>query len=86
MSNIIQMGSCTCVETLNSKGTRFVPEQHSCEYVKKRTALVWPASIMADRNSEMVGSEEWDTEKQAIIFDKCFTAAMDKLCRENGLI
>lgn len=79
------MGSCTCVETLNSKGERLVPKHHNCEYTKKRVALVWPAAIMAERDAEMCASNNWDTEEQAVLFNKCFTAAMTKLVEEAGL-
>ena len=78
--------TCQCVETLNSEGKRLVPKYHNCAYTKKRTALVWPASILAERDCDMNVSMDVDPEERAIEFNQFFTAAMDKLSREAGLL
>jgi hypothetical protein len=78
--------TCQCVETLNSKGERLVPKHHNCAYTKKRTALVWPASILAERDCEMFLNGNTDPEESAIAFNRTFTASMDKLAKESGLL
>jgi hypothetical protein len=83
---VIMDTTCQCVETLNSKGERLVPKHHNCNYTRKRTALVWPASILAERDCEMFLNGTTDMEERAIAFNQCFTAAMDKLAKESGLL
>jgi hypothetical protein len=78
--------TCQCAETLNSKGERLVPKHHNCAYTRKRTALVWPASILAERDCEMFVNGTTDPEEAAIAFNRTFTAAMDKLAKESGLL
>lgn len=76
---------CQCPETLNSEGIRLVPKQHNCAYTNKRTALVWPASILAERDCDLCCNGTTDLEERGYVFNQCFTAAMNKLCKEAGL-
>jgi hypothetical protein len=78
--------TCQCAETVNSEGIRMVPKYHNCAYTKKRTALVWPASILAERDIELGMSTVFNADEEAIKFNHLFTSAMDKLVKEAGLL
>jgi len=79
---------CQCAETLNSKGERLVPKYHNCSYTKKRTALVYAAEFMAERDCDLICAcnSVGDAEERAYVFNQKFTESMTKLVREAGLL
>lgn len=78
------MVECKCVETLfmtrdeytgRAVEKRVVPRYHSCEYVKKRTALIPEATARANVSySRLQSGGQWSHE---------FSRIMDELVREK---